>query len=195
MVEKQVLDTSEWVVEMPKNNGKGVWEGSDVEMNLMFTAIAMLPTLAQASEYLHDEHNLHCSVAKMEVLRRKFPEMEERVRAQLAPQLEARAANDMLDVAMLCGDVEREAIIVTYALLAEGKVQDPSKVARDLADVKAKNIDKRLSLQGRPTSIIETRRPEEIIRALEALNIFRVDAEATAEEDDVPQLQGTGTNG
>jgi hypothetical protein len=162
---------------------------TDMEMTLMFTAAAMLPTLAQASAYLKDEHNLRISVGKIEVLKRRFPEWEEKVRAQLAPRIEARAANDMLDIATLCGQVEREAVLLTYQFLDEGKIADPSKAARDLADVKAKNIDKRLALQGRPTSIVEMRKPDEILRALEGLGIFKpTDAETTAEEipDELP---------
>ena len=64
---------------------------------------------------------------------------------------------------------------------------DPSRVLRDLSQVRTQAIDKRLALEGRPTQIIEKRSPDEILAKLEALGVVRqVDVEATSEDDDSP---------
>ena len=168
-----------------KNNGKGVWEGNEVEMNLLFTAIAMYPTLGQSSNYLKAEQNLSCSTDKMEVLLRRFPEWAQEVATRVRPLREGKLVNEMLDSAEMASSVERLAIQTTEQFLEEGKIQDPSRVARDLADVKAKNIERGLALQGRPTAITENRDAAEILRALAALNpkLIDYDADSDAEEE------------
>jgi hypothetical protein len=167
------------------NNGKGVWEKNDVEMNLMFTAIAMFPTLEHASVYLKTEQNLLASPAKMEVLMRRFPEQAQEAAERVAPLREAQLTQGMLNNADLANRVEMLAIQTTEQFLQEGRVADPSRVARDLADVKAKNIERRLALQGRPTTINENRDVGDILRALAALapGSVNYDADASSEEE------------
>ena len=168
-----------------RKNAKGVWEKNEVEMNLVFTAIAMYPTLGQASNYLKAEQNLSCSTDKMEVLLRRFPEWAQEVATRVRPLREGKLVNEMLDSAEMASSVERLAIQTTEQFLEEGKIQDPSRVARDLADVKAKNIERGLALQGRPTGIIENRDTAEILKALAALSpkLVSYDADADSEEE------------
>ena len=47
-----------------------------------------------------------------------------------------------------------------------------SKIARDLADVQSKAVDKKLSLEGRPSQITEVRDVADIVRALEAKKVI-----------------------
>jgi hypothetical protein len=156
---------------MPPHNV--LCDQNEVDMEIVLSAMAYHPTLQQTSNYLLTEHGMQVSVAKLGVLQNKHWERYEKVRAQLAGRIETGRAHDMLGVAGLCTEVEQAAIVRTSEMLAEDRIQDPSKVARDLADVKAKNIDKKLALESRPSQIVETRNTDEIIRALEGMNVVK----------------------
>jgi uncharacterized NAD(P)/FAD-binding protein YdhS len=135
-------------------------------------AAAAFPTLKEAVEYLSLE-GIETSEQQVKNWMRTKREAFEDIRAKMAPQIEAHLANDMLDVAHLATTCERAAIERTMQLLDEGKVGDPSRVARDLAQVKSQSIDKRLALQGRPTQITEHRDYKEIVNALEAMGVVK----------------------
>lgn len=103
----------------------------------------------------------------------------ERLREEWGPRIEERLANDLLDNARLAAEVEREAIERSREMLRSGKVQEPSRMARDLSQVRTQAVDKRLALQGRPTQITEKREVKEIVRALQGMGVVEViDGEA-----------------
>jgi hypothetical protein len=152
-------------------------------MNLSYTdqtghqqalvAIACFPDLKQAKQYM-SEQGYDLSIPALETIRRnKGPELE-KVREEVAPKLEASLANDMLDNARIATEVERLAIERTKTLLAEGRIADPSRVARDLSQIKTQSIDKRLALQGRPTQITEHRDVSELVNALVGMKVAEV---------------------
>lgn len=154
-------------------------EQNDVDMELALGVMAACPTLEEASERLA-EQGMTVSAAKLEVMGRRFPERYEAARRQIAPQLEGLATGQMLDVTRLALAAQQTAISRTMERLKDGQCADPSKVARDLADVMAKNVDKRLALEGRPTQITENRDIGEIINSLVAMKVAsRVDATVT----------------
>jgi hypothetical protein len=146
---------------------------NDVDWELALTALATAPTPEQAVEYLKEYHDRQTTVAVLEGFRRARPERYEQVRRQLTPRLEQELTDGLLDNARLATIATNMAIKRTMELLERGVCRDPSKVARDLADVQAKSVDKKLSLEGRPTQITETRNPEEIIRALEGMRVIK----------------------
>lgn len=150
-------------------------EKNEVHLELALGAIAAMPTLQKASEHLENVHGISVSEEKLAVMREKYHGEYEKLREQLAPAIEASLTNDSLGIARRATEVEALAISRTEEMLAEGRARDPSRIARDLADVKAKNIDKRLALQGRPTQIVETRDAVEIIRQLEAMGVAKTD--------------------
>lgn len=116
------------------------------------------------------------------VARNKSTEVAE-TRQQLAPKLEKLLTADLLDESMRATQVIGMAIQRTEERLVANMVADPSKVARDLAQVRTQGIDKRLALEGRPTSITESRSPDEIVRALEGMGVAKqVAIEGTAVE-------------
>jgi hypothetical protein len=163
-----------------------VCEQNDVATTMALTAIATYPTFEQASEFLKED-GINCSVAKLEVIARLKRDELEQLRDKAAPLLEREQANNMLGVAQLATIAENVAIQRCLEKLQDGTVADPSKVARDLADVKAKNIDKRLALQGRPTVITQDRSIEELTRALVSMKVAEV-VDVTSEEDPPAQL-------
>lgn len=152
---------------------------------LALAAIAAHPTLEQAVAYLKEAHNIVTTEANLQVRSNRHRERIEEMREELAPRIEAIRANDMLDNAGLATELERMCMERLQTQLENGQVRDPARVARDLADLKAKNVDKRLAVQGRPTQIVETRKMGEIVKALEGLGVARqVTVESTAEEEE-----------
>jgi hypothetical protein len=169
-------------------------EKNELHHELALTAIAAFPTLEEAAEYMWENHEIRVSVAKLEVYRDgRFKEDYLKHRDEFAAKFEKDLANNLLDTAARATAVTQLAVAQTAEMLAQGKIKDPSKVARDLSQVATQAIDKRLALQGRPTHVVETRNTEEILRKLEAMGVAkRFDAEGTA--DEVPVLS-TPDNG
>jgi hypothetical protein len=113
----------------------------------------------------------------LRVWRDRDPAVRERYRQrreELAPQLEGMFANDLLDNMRRATLAVKLAIEKTEDLLKAGKVADPSRVGRDLSQVMAQSVDKRLALQGRPTQLVEDRDVGEILRKLQALGVIEV---------------------
>jgi hypothetical protein len=107
------------------------------------------------------------------------------IREKLAPRIERQMTGDMLDSSVKTLVVLDMAVEQAKERLENERVVDPAKMARDLAQVIAQMSDKRLALEGRPTSITETRSPDEIVRALEGMGVARQTViESTAIEED-----------
>jgi len=163
-------------------------EKNDVDVQKALTAMVLYDTLEEAVDYLSDE-GITTSVEKLEVWRdRMYAERYQKRREELGPVIEARLATGLLDNATVASDVTRLAIEKTRELLEEGKLKDPSRVARDLSQVATQAVDKRLALQGRPTKIKEDRSFNELLRALQGMNVLKVvqsDAESPAIEEHV----------
>lgn len=78
--------------------------------------------------------------------------------------------------------------------LKDDKVRDASGSARNAAVGKAVNIDKILQLEQRPTSIVQHRSGDEVLRQLERMGRasgFIVEGSA----EDVPMLEGSTGEG
>jgi hypothetical protein len=98
---------------------------------------------------------------------------------------EAYLVDGMLDNAQLATEGEAGAARRTIQALDAGAVREPWRVARDLADMKAKNVDKSRMMQDKPTAITVTRSLTEIFNQLEALNV--IDGEVEEDADVVPE--------
>jgi hypothetical protein len=118
------------------------------------------------------------SVAHLDVLRRRFPERFEEARIRAAKLREQALAGDLQDAAAFAVEVGKLAVQRTMERLEADACTDPSRVARDLADVASKSIDKKLTLESRPSRITVTRSLDEIFNELEALKVI----DGTAEE-------------
>lgn len=164
---------------------KRVLDKDTVAMELMYTALVAYPSLERASAFMA-EQGYEISTSKLAVYRDgRVPGHDvylER-RKELAPRLEAILADDMLGQAQRATEVSNMAIEKTQQLLEEGKVNDPSRVARDLSQVAAQSVDKRLALQGRPTQVTANRSIDELTRALVGLGVAQV------AELDVPEAE------
>ena len=148
---------------------------NETHQSLALMALAASPTPEAACEYLKTEHDLIAVPKKLTGMANYRREQYEELRQKITPLKEASLSHNMLDNALYASDVTRVAMEQLMDRLEEQRIpsQYLSRVARDVADVQAKSIDKKLALEGRPTAIIENRRPEEIIRALESMKVIK----------------------
>jgi hypothetical protein len=144
-----------------------------VQIELALMALAASPTAKDAVAYLKAEHDIVCVESKLTGLARYHTEQYEELRQRIAPLKEKQLANNLLDNALYASDVTAQAIGQLQERIKYVKTDQLSRVARDLADVQAKAVDKRLALEGRPTVITETRSAPEIIRALESMRVVK----------------------
>jgi predicted DNA-binding protein (UPF0251 family) len=160
-------------------------EKNEVDVELALVTMALLPDDEAAAVQLKEQHGITTTAARLAVVRRRFAEQFQKAREGVAVQQEKALISDLGDNAKLAGVAIQLAVKRTLELLAEGRVQDPSRVARDVADVQAKAIDKSRLLQDKPTVIVAKPKMAEIISGLESLGVIEADAEDLS---DAPKL-------
>lgn len=161
-------------------------EKNDVDSSSAVSALALCPTIREAKIQLEQLGYAEKAVSerRLEVMKGNKGEEIEKLRREYAPQLEATLTGDMLDEARYATEVISLAIRRTEERLKANIVSDPAKVARDLSQIRSQGIEKKLALEGRPTSISESRNTDEVIRALEGLGVAKqVTVESTAVEE------------
>ncbi|HXJ92638.1 MAG TPA: hypothetical protein VMT20_07120 [Terriglobia bacterium] len=167
---------------------KFAWK-DDVSVDMAMTALVAYPDLNDAVEFMA-EQGFSISPQNMNAIRnrciapgspvhQKFVDRQK----ELAPQLEKLYADRLLDQARMSTAVAALAVEQTRERLERGQIQDPSRVARDLQQVASQAVDKRLTLEERPTQIVERRTPDEILAKLEAMGV------AKRVELDVPEAE------
>lgn len=167
---------------------KSVVGTKPVDMELVYASLIAYPKDEDSKAFL-EEHGYAISDAKMAVFRRgttmvtsPYYQPFQQRRAELAPRLEAKLADDMLSNALRATNAEAFCIEKVEEQVRRGEVKDPARVARDLSQIRTQAIDKRLALQGRPTQIVEKRNTDEIIRKLQSMGVLQVE-DATVVED------------
>jgi hypothetical protein len=144
-----------------------------VGYNKALVAIATYPNTDEAKAYIEDQGYSKVSVAALETIKRNKGDEIEKVRRELAPKLEGTLVSDLGDEARRATAIIELALQRTEERLRTNVVSDPSRVARDISQLRTQAIDKKLALEGRPTSITETRSHEEVLRSLEAMGVVK----------------------
>jgi hypothetical protein len=129
---------------------------NDLDLKIALRTMALFPDDAEAVAQLKEHHGLTVTVAHLGSLRHRYPEQLLEAREKIAIQRERALISDLGDNAALAGLVVRGALKEQREQLEAGYVKDPSRVARDVADVQAKAIDKSRLLQDKPTQITQT---------------------------------------
>lgn len=163
---------------------------NDLDLEKAMTAMIVTDTLEDAVGMLQSD-GYQTTVEFLKSIR-NGPQLRERYekrRNELAPMLEGEFANDMLDTGRRAALATRLAVEKTIEMFEAGQVRDPSRVGRDLSQISSQMVEKRLSLQGRPTQIVEHRDVNEIVRALQGMGVLQVEAiDSTAEELGEPTM-------
>jgi hypothetical protein len=156
----------------------------DIGNEQAIVALALSPKISDAMAYMKSAGYQITEIQLENIKRNKAAEVE-KVRKQYAPQLEAKLTGDMLDEARYATEVINLAIQRTEERLKANLVIDPARVARDLSQIRSQGIEKKLALEGRPTSITENRTPDEIVRALVGMGVAKeITVESTAVEEE-----------
>jgi hypothetical protein len=120
----------------------------------------------------------------------RYPERYVEIAQQHARQVEEVIVQQARDTALAAAEVERHALAGELKAIKAGKVRDHSASARNASTVKGINVDKLLTLSGRPNTIVENRNADDLIRKLHALAPTAITVEGNAEE--VPTGDQTG---
>lgn len=162
----------------------------DAEAELCLRALAVYPTLEQATEYVSMIKKKEIEPKFLTQQRNRFPEKFEKLRDELAPQIEKALANDLLDLSAYGALVSRSSLEAFDKELRAGRVSagDLPKAARDAMQIATQATDKRLALQGRPSQVVETRDVGEILRALQGMGVAHVvDSTVVEDADEITQ--------
>lgn len=85
----------------------------------------------------------------------------------------ASIINEVMETARLAAQAERLAIEKAHQQIAAGECKDPAKAARDLSHIKAMNVEKFLTLSGRPTQILEVSNPDDALAEMVRMGVFK----------------------
>ena len=109
--------------------------------------------------------------------RTKHWERYEQLREQWGQLRERTIANEMRDVALESVEAQKLAVSRAVERLEKDRDPEPARTAAALAKVGQTNVDKMLSLTGRPTQITESRNVNEILRSLVAKGVLALPEE------------------
>jgi hypothetical protein len=117
--------------------------------------------------------------------KKEYPDQYDALEKKYAQQIEEEIVQRARQNAREAGMVVEGAIDRAKKVLADTKQWispgELAKIARDMSQVHAQNMDKVLTLTGRPTAITESRELVALVRSLEADGVLKV-VEGTAEE-------------
>lgn len=141
----------------------------DVERGL--TALAITGNSLKAAEMtgysdrtIREWHNKHAA---------RFQAIE----AKRAHLIDQACIEEFRAIVLEGARATKSAIAAAHQDINNGNTRDPAATARNLATASAIAADKIAIMEGRPTSIVEHRSADDIIKRLEALGVV-VDAEA-----------------
>lgn len=116
-----------------------------------------------------------------------YPERYAELHRTRAQEIEDVIVTKMRETALQAADVQQRALEKTVEQLDNGELRDASTAARNAAVVQGIATDKLLTLTGRPTTVVEHRDAEDVLRGL-AQRFPGLIVEGTAEEDPAPEL-------
>jgi hypothetical protein len=162
----------------------------DVELSLRLLALnggAISETVAQLAQ---PPHNTHVDAATLRRWRKTlFPNRYLKIQNEFRKELGESLSNQLIENATQSAELTTTIIAELDGKVNDLEAKDLSRVAKDLADVSAKSVDKAMVLRGQPNAITEERNPELIVRELQRLGVnpraIQVTNEAEAETEEV----------
>lgn len=109
--------------------------------------------------------------------RQRFPERYQEIRTLRAPEINAACVQQFRDLQLEAIAAASLSTKLEYERVRDGDVKDAAGSARNLATVAAIAADKIALAEGRPTSIVEHRSAEEVMRGLAAKGYVDTTAE------------------
>lgn len=146
----------------------------------LYALIAFGGMPAPAHRALKDAFDLDIPTATLKTWRDStHQERYTNLQIKHGQDIEEAMVRDTRDLARAAGALVRESIELTYNKIAEAphliRATEAAQIAASMAKVQQTNIDKMLTLTGRPDQITETRSAADIIRALQAKGVVQLD--------------------
>ena len=159
-------------------------EYSEDERHEGLLALAACAGSSRRAVAILAERGVEIPEGTLRAWRSRMEDEYERLREEIAPKLEQELVRLARETAIYAAEVERKAIDQAEARLDSGKDIDPAKTAVAMSRIKATAIDRLFTLTGRPQTIIEHRRAEEMIRSLASLGVIEIAPEDVQEIPD-----------
>ena len=160
---------------MATRTGTGTARTEEEITTILMALVAWAGQVSPAANYLKAEKGIAIAPATLTDWKVRYGERLDDMRDKYAGQLEGNLAHEMRDVARLAVDVERLALERAKSRLEAGKDDDPGKTAANVARVKQVNVDKLMTLTGRPKeyTAVDGRSLEEKLRKLVAMGVLQ----------------------
>ena len=107
-----------------------------------------------------------------------YAERYEQIRKTRAAEIDRRLTDEYAEIALEATEVVRAGLAKTREQIEDGSIKDASTAARNAGVIIGIATEKRMLMQGKPTSITEHRNGEDVLRSLAAMGIV----DGTAEE-------------
>jgi len=156
-------------------------EYTEAERREGLVALVVCAGSSRRASALLSEHRIDIPEGTLRAWMRKMPDEYDRLREEWAPRLEGEMVRALRETALEAARVERKAIELAERKLDNGTDYDPAKTAVAMSRIKATATDRLLTLTGRPQTIVEHRRAEEIMRSLAAKGVIELAPEDVVE--------------
>jgi hypothetical protein len=124
----------------------------------------------------------------------KHPDKLARIETKRAPLIDALLVDEYRRTGLQALQVTRQALDKTAQALDEGTLKDPSSAAKNAATVSGIFTDKVAVMEGRPTSIVEHRTADDVLKNLERKRFVDSTAEDLTEEEPQTPFLPEGAN-
>lgn len=147
------------------------WKADDIHKALTVLSV-YAGNASLAARALKEEQGMNVRPDSLRKWRVDYSDMYDEIRAAM-PDATKQVISEAMETARLAAMAERLAIERTHHQLETGECKDPAKAARDLSAIKATNVEKFLTLTGRPTEIVQHTTPAELFKGLMLDGIFK----------------------
>ena len=112
--------------------------------------------------------------------KREYKEEYDELSERLKSEIEESIIRGLRETVVMAESAERKAVEIALAELRRAEKQqnlrpaDAAITANNLANIKSKSIDRLLTLTGRPSSIVESRDAETLLRKLQLSGVMKV---------------------
>ena len=159
----------------PGRNGGRPYQFTEEQITVALLAvIAHAGNASAASRYLRAEKGFDVTSGTLSKWTTQYGARYDELRQEHRGEMEARLGHDMIQVAGLALEGQREAVTLARKRLKTGEDLDPGRTAANLARVSQSNVDKNRTLTDRPIQVTEGRGAEELIRSLAKMGVVRI---------------------
>lgn len=173
-------DSSPSVPEKQVNNPSDM-----VTRELALTALVFCAgSINKAQEALRDQ-GIDIPYQTLNTWKRRYSKEYNQIAEKNKAALEENIIRNLRETVVIAEAAERAAVEIALKELERAKLQenmrptDAAIAANNLANIKGKAIDRLLTLTGRPSSIIETRSAEVLLRKLQNSGVMKVKSDSS----------------